>query len=183
MKRRRGPMGRQCHVSGHKTRRHLFYRKYVLASQIIHQANYSSIDVTVSLEPTTSISLTASPYLKSKVDICYRTMPYTHEACISGPICALVSAMLLFGKLQPSPGGLKEQLYRRLASSLGNGWAKRILCPRPISFSSWIRWPSLAVMLVKALRVDIKQRWAHFDCPSADVLCIKMLRIYTEIQR
>jgi hypothetical protein len=32
-----------------------------------------------SWEPMTSISITASPYLKSKLNICYRTMPYTHE--------------------------------------------------------------------------------------------------------
>ena len=50
-----------------------------MASLINHQPDDSSIDVTASWEPTTSISLTASPYLKSKLDICYRTMPYTHE--------------------------------------------------------------------------------------------------------
>ena len=32
-----------------------------------------------SWEPQTAVSLTASPYLMSKLDICYRTMPYTHE--------------------------------------------------------------------------------------------------------
>ncbi|KIM77516.1 hypothetical protein PILCRDRAFT_617244 [Piloderma croceum F 1598] len=36
-------------------------------------------NVTVSWEPTTSISITASSYLKSRLNICYRTMPYTHE--------------------------------------------------------------------------------------------------------
>lgn len=37
------------------------------------------VDVTASWEPGSSVSLTASPFLKSKLDICYRTMPYTHE--------------------------------------------------------------------------------------------------------
>ncbi|KZP29127.1 hypothetical protein FIBSPDRAFT_728098 [Athelia psychrophila] len=36
-------------------------------------------NVTFSSDPTSSLSLTASPYLRSKLDICYRTMPYTHE--------------------------------------------------------------------------------------------------------
>lgn len=30
-------------------------------------------------DQTTSITLTASPYLKSTLEICYRTMPYAHE--------------------------------------------------------------------------------------------------------
>ena len=37
------------------------------------------IDVTANWDPTTSPTLTASPYLKSSTVICYRTMPYTHE--------------------------------------------------------------------------------------------------------
>ncbi|KAG7094692.1 hypothetical protein E1B28_005511 [Marasmius oreades] len=36
-------------------------------------------NVTVTYEPTVSPTLTASPYLKSKLEICYRTMPYTPE--------------------------------------------------------------------------------------------------------
>lgn len=40
---------------------------------------YVSLDVTVNYEPGTTPTLTASPYLKSKLEICYRTMPYTHE--------------------------------------------------------------------------------------------------------
>ena len=36
-------------------------------------------DVTASWDPATSPTLTASPYLKSRAEICYRTMPYTHE--------------------------------------------------------------------------------------------------------
>lgn len=37
------------------------------------------IDVTATIDPATSTILTASPYLKSQLVICYRTMPYTHE--------------------------------------------------------------------------------------------------------
>ncbi|KAG6809895.1 hypothetical protein H0H92_014214 [Tricholoma furcatifolium] len=36
-------------------------------------------NVTACWDPSTSPTLTASPHLKSKMDICYRTMPYTHE--------------------------------------------------------------------------------------------------------
>ncbi|KIK62447.1 hypothetical protein GYMLUDRAFT_41891, partial [Collybiopsis luxurians FD-317 M1] len=36
-------------------------------------------NVTTSLDPLTSPTLTASPNLKSKLEICYRTMPYAHE--------------------------------------------------------------------------------------------------------
>ena len=35
--------------------------------------------MTASWELRTAIAFTASPYLKSKLDICYRTMPYMHE--------------------------------------------------------------------------------------------------------
>lgn len=35
--------------------------------------------MTASWEPNATISLTASSYLRSKLDICYRTMPYSHE--------------------------------------------------------------------------------------------------------
>ena len=37
------------------------------------------VDLSFSSDPTSSLSLSASPYLHSKLDICYRTMPYTHE--------------------------------------------------------------------------------------------------------
>ncbi|KAG6845577.1 hypothetical protein H0H87_007256 [Tephrocybe sp. NHM501043] len=36
-------------------------------------------NVTASWEPSSSPTLSASPYLKSKLEICYRTMPYIHE--------------------------------------------------------------------------------------------------------
>ena len=36
-------------------------------------------DVAISMEPGASITISASPYLKSRLDICYRTMPYAHE--------------------------------------------------------------------------------------------------------
>lgn len=36
-------------------------------------------NVVASWDPTTSPALTASPFQKSKMQICYRTMPYTHE--------------------------------------------------------------------------------------------------------
>lgn len=36
-------------------------------------------DVMATWDATTSPTLTASPYMKSKAEICYRTMPYTHE--------------------------------------------------------------------------------------------------------
>ncbi|KAJ4470574.1 hypothetical protein C8J55DRAFT_563903 [Lentinula edodes] len=36
-------------------------------------------NVTASHDPSTSPTLTASPNLKSKLEICYRTMPYAHE--------------------------------------------------------------------------------------------------------
>ncbi|KAJ8081552.1 hypothetical protein PM082_007397 [Marasmius tenuissimus] len=36
-------------------------------------------NVTATWEPAVSSTLTASPYLKSKLEICYRTMPYTRE--------------------------------------------------------------------------------------------------------
>lgn len=35
--------------------------------------------MTAVLNPTTSPTLTASPYLKSSLIICYRTMPYSRE--------------------------------------------------------------------------------------------------------
>ncbi|KAG6919104.1 hypothetical protein DXG01_009360 [Tephrocybe rancida] len=36
-------------------------------------------NVTASWDPSTSPTLSASPHLKPKMEICYRTMPYTHE--------------------------------------------------------------------------------------------------------
>ncbi|KAJ6579545.1 hypothetical protein DFH09DRAFT_1146869 [Mycena vulgaris] len=36
-------------------------------------------DVTAAFEPSTAVTLTASPWQKPKMEICYRTMPYTHE--------------------------------------------------------------------------------------------------------
>ncbi|KAJ7745415.1 hypothetical protein DFH07DRAFT_16046 [Mycena maculata] len=36
-------------------------------------------DVMAAFEPTTTVTLTASPWQKPKLEICYRTMPYTHE--------------------------------------------------------------------------------------------------------
>ncbi|KAF7968833.1 hypothetical protein HWV62_29242 [Athelia sp. TMB] len=36
-------------------------------------------NLSFSSDPTSSLSLSASPYLHSKLDICYRMMPYTHE--------------------------------------------------------------------------------------------------------
>jgi len=36
-------------------------------------------NVTATYDPTTSTTLSASPYLKSNIEICYRTMPYTHD--------------------------------------------------------------------------------------------------------
>jgi len=36
-------------------------------------------DVMATCDPTASTTMTASPYLKSQLVICYRTMPYTHE--------------------------------------------------------------------------------------------------------
>jgi hypothetical protein len=36
-------------------------------------------DVKAVHEPSAAVSLTASPSLKSALQICYRTMPYTHE--------------------------------------------------------------------------------------------------------
>ncbi|KII88093.1 hypothetical protein PLICRDRAFT_53955 [Plicaturopsis crispa FD-325 SS-3] len=36
-------------------------------------------NVLAASDSSTSPTLTASPYLKSKLEICYRTMPYTHE--------------------------------------------------------------------------------------------------------
>ncbi|KAK7049280.1 hypothetical protein VNI00_005881 [Paramarasmius palmivorus] len=36
-------------------------------------------NVTANYEPSTSPNITASPYLKSKLEICYRTMPYTRD--------------------------------------------------------------------------------------------------------
>ncbi|RDB24331.1 hypothetical protein Hypma_008495 [Hypsizygus marmoreus] len=36
-------------------------------------------NVTATWDSSTSPALSASPHLKSKVEICYRTMPYTHE--------------------------------------------------------------------------------------------------------
>ncbi|PPQ73778.1 hypothetical protein CVT26_011512 [Gymnopilus dilepis] len=41
---------------------------------IVHIEN-----VLAACDPTASTTLTASPYLKSQMIICYRTMPYTHE--------------------------------------------------------------------------------------------------------
>ncbi|KAJ7083151.1 hypothetical protein B0H15DRAFT_429129 [Mycena belliarum] len=36
-------------------------------------------DVVAAFEPSTAVTLTASPWQKPKMEICYRTMPYTHE--------------------------------------------------------------------------------------------------------
>nr|GAT49922.1 predicted protein [Mycena chlorophos] len=36
-------------------------------------------DVMAAYEPSTAVTLTASPWHKPKLEICYRTMPYTHE--------------------------------------------------------------------------------------------------------
>ncbi|KAJ7476975.1 hypothetical protein B0H11DRAFT_2031462 [Mycena galericulata] len=36
-------------------------------------------DVMAAFEPSTAVTLTASPWQKPKLEICYRTMPYTHE--------------------------------------------------------------------------------------------------------
>ncbi|KAJ7062901.1 hypothetical protein C8F01DRAFT_1210043 [Mycena amicta] len=36
-------------------------------------------DVMAAYEPATAVALTASPWHKPKLEICYRTMPYTHE--------------------------------------------------------------------------------------------------------
>lgn len=36
-------------------------------------------NVMATCNPSTSATLTASPYLKSRLEICFRTMPYTHE--------------------------------------------------------------------------------------------------------
>ncbi|KAJ7618429.1 hypothetical protein FB45DRAFT_931632 [Roridomyces roridus] len=36
-------------------------------------------DVMAAFEPATNVALTASPWQKPKLEICYRTMPYTHE--------------------------------------------------------------------------------------------------------
>ncbi|KAJ7983003.1 hypothetical protein DFH06DRAFT_714026 [Mycena polygramma] len=36
-------------------------------------------NVTAALEPSAAVTLTASPWQKPKLEICYRTMPYTHE--------------------------------------------------------------------------------------------------------
>jgi hypothetical protein len=36
-------------------------------------------DVMATCDPAASTAMTASPYLKSQLGICYRTMPYTHE--------------------------------------------------------------------------------------------------------
>ncbi|KAH7909223.1 hypothetical protein BJ138DRAFT_1102866 [Hygrophoropsis aurantiaca] len=38
-----------------------------------------NLDVTANWEPGSSITLTASPYNKPSAQICYRTMPYSHE--------------------------------------------------------------------------------------------------------
>ena len=45
-----------------------------------------SADVTVdSNDPSTSPNFTASPMLKSKMTICYRTMPHAHEDGVFRP--------------------------------------------------------------------------------------------------
>ncbi|KAF7354832.1 hypothetical protein MSAN_01397600 [Mycena sanguinolenta] len=36
-------------------------------------------DVMAAFEPSVAVTLTASPWQKPKLEICYRTMPYTHE--------------------------------------------------------------------------------------------------------
>ncbi|KAJ7667062.1 hypothetical protein B0H17DRAFT_1162456 [Mycena rosella] len=36
-------------------------------------------DVMAAFEPSTAVTLTASPWQKPKMEICYRTMPYAHE--------------------------------------------------------------------------------------------------------
>ena len=36
-------------------------------------------EVAISIEPGASITISASPYLKSRLDICYHTMPYAHK--------------------------------------------------------------------------------------------------------
>ncbi|KAG6840086.1 hypothetical protein C0991_009063 [Blastosporella zonata] len=43
------------------------------------ELSFLMADVTATWEPSTSPTLSASSHLKSKMEICYRTMPYTHE--------------------------------------------------------------------------------------------------------
>jgi hypothetical protein len=57
----------------------LFYREYVITTALRVKLIIFPEDVMASWEPVTGISLSASPYLKSTLAICYRTMPYTHE--------------------------------------------------------------------------------------------------------
>ncbi|KAJ6544176.1 hypothetical protein B0H19DRAFT_956481 [Mycena capillaripes] len=45
---------------------------------VLVDGNYL-IDVMAAFEPSTAVTLTASPWQKPKLEICYRTMPYTHE--------------------------------------------------------------------------------------------------------
>ncbi|KAJ3535488.1 hypothetical protein NMY22_g6467 [Coprinellus aureogranulatus] len=47
---------------------------------VVHLEN-----VTVDCDPSTSPNLTASPNLKSKMTVCYRTMPYAHEDGVFRP--------------------------------------------------------------------------------------------------
>lgn len=41
--------------------------------------NILNSDVMAACDPSTAITLSASPHLKSELVICYRTMPYSHE--------------------------------------------------------------------------------------------------------
>ena|SRR5882762_3913214 len=67
------------YMGSREKRRCLFYTEYVVDSPLVHSANHGSTDVTASSENVTFVSFTASPYLKSTLDICYRTMPCIHE--------------------------------------------------------------------------------------------------------
>jgi hypothetical protein len=37
------------------------------------------LNATYDMSPSPALNLTASPFLKSRMEICYRTMPYSHE--------------------------------------------------------------------------------------------------------
>lgn len=51
-----------------------FYSSHTLVLIVLF-----TVDVTTNFETGASLSLTASPYNKPRLQVCYRTMPYTHE--------------------------------------------------------------------------------------------------------
>ena len=73
-------VGWKCWLSSSETRRPCAFAGWALSFSVLNALNiFWGADVATSMEPGASITILASPCLKSRLDICYRTMPYAHE--------------------------------------------------------------------------------------------------------